>query len=72
MQVDGMNKEQVRKLVEYIIKNLDGSSDGGTYRYLIYEVIGGIDYADGMRMGLLELNNILVDIRESRKVTDAN
>lgn len=55
---DGLNAEQVRNLVKYIIDSIKDKEPLGTYRYLIYHYIG-IDYCEGMDLGLLDLNNSL-------------
>ena len=54
-----LTKNQVKKLSDYLISVLNGSFDGGSYRYLIYTVLGfrPYHYPAGMEMGLLDLNN---------------
>lgn len=59
----GLTKEQVISLAKYIQEAIDTNGEScGTYRYLIYTVLEGVGYADGMYMGLLDLNNKLVDL----------
>jgi hypothetical protein len=55
----GLTQDQVKKLVEWVVENLEGEG-GGSYRTLIYHQLDGVGYADGMAMGLLDLNNALV------------
>ena len=56
----GLTCEQVKNLSKYIIEVLEGKHRGGSYRYLIYYILEGVAYCDGMvDMGLLDLNNAL-------------
>ena len=62
----GLTKDQVKMLVEYIFKVIETGKQC-SYRPLIYTVLGGVSYSDGMDMGLLDLNNLLFDIADERK-----
>ena len=58
----GLSQKQVRKLAKYIIDIVNNKNSGGTYRYLIYQVLGldfGAVYFNRMERGLLILNNEL-------------
>ncbi len=60
-----LNDEQVHKLSKYVIDAVESNGKTcGSYRYLIYTVIGKVEYSDGMKMGLLELNNSLIGLRK--------
>lgn len=58
----GLTTDQVKSLVAYVIEAVKSKGEScGSYRHLIYDVLEGVGYADGMGMDLLDLNNFLVE-----------
>ena len=55
----GLTYKQVKALSNYVVKAIR-TGESGSYRTLIYDVLGGVAYCDGyVNMGLGDLNNAL-------------
>ena len=61
---NGLNRTQVALMVMHMAQVMGGQKGVGTYRYLIYTVLKGVNYSDGMGMGLVEWNNWMGDMKD--------
>ena len=63
VDVSSLTGEEYKLLLDYVSNAFENKASG-TYRYLIYEVLGWgwSGYGRGMDIGLLEMNNALYEV----------